>query len=164
MPIRPKNMPDDMPAELMAAADERDAMVDEQLDGIIPAADSPYNVKVLTSMAEAVQAIASLMGIDVEVEQYNEATTRLDDDVARFLFMASKAAEDYGKPFPVKLEDIKGDNELTSITAHMKMLAADEDFKKFLQGEAEPEGAEVEVTVEAGPRDDAEDLFMSRMR
>jgi hypothetical protein len=78
--------------------------------------------------------------------------------------MASKAAEDFGKPFPVSLEDIKGDNELTSITAHLKMLAADEDFKEFLQGEAEPEGAEVEVTVEAGPKDGAEDLFMSRMR
>ena len=103
MPIRPRNMPDDMPEELMAAADERDAMVDEQLDGIIPAADSPYNVKVLSAMADAVQAIASLMGIEVEIEQYNEATTRLDDDVARFLFMASKAAEDFGKPFPVSL-------------------------------------------------------------
>ena len=165
MPIRPKNMPADMPDELMAAADERDAMVDEQIDSIIPTVDNPFNIKVLAAMSEAIGSIASLMGIEVEIEAYDEPTTRIDDDVARFLFMASKAAEDYGKPFPVKLEDIKGDNELTTITAHLKMLAGDSGFKEFLMGEDDEGGeTEVEIRVDAQPQGDAEDLFMSRMR
>ena len=168
MPIRPKNMPEDMPAELMEAADERDGMLDEQLDSLIPSADSPFNVKVLAAMSEAIQAIASMMGIPVEIEAYDEPTTRIDEDVARFLFMASKAAEDYGKPFPVKLEDIKGDNELTTITAHLKMLAGDSGFKDFLMGddEGDDEGGEVEIEIrqDKPADDDADDLFMSRMR
>ncbi len=108
-----------------------------------------------------------MMGIPVEIEAYSEPTTRIDEDVARFLFMASKAAEDYGKPFPVKLEDIKGDNQLTTITAHLKMLASDDGFKEFLMGEDEgdDEGGEVEIEIrQEKPSGDADDLFMSRMR
>ena len=152
MPIRPKNMPEDMPAELMEAADERDGMLDEQLDSLIPSADSPFNVKVLAAMSEAIQAIASMMGIPVEIEAYDEPTTRIDEDVARFLFMASKAAEDYGKPFPVSLDAVRGDSG----------------FKDFLMGddEGDDESGEVEIEIrqDKPADDDADDLFMSRMR
>ena len=160
MPIRPKNM--NAPAEIMEVADERDGLIDEQIDGIIPPAETPYNVKVLNALAEAIGSIAKMMGVEVEVESYGEPTTTLDPDVARFLFMIDQAASDYGQPLPVKLSDIKGDAELTTITAHLKKLLSDDGFKDFLMGEDEGD-MKVEVEVERGPRDEQEDLFMSRM-
>jgi len=163
MPIRPKMM-GDTPDELMEVADERDALVDEQVDEIIPAAESPYNVKVLDALASAIAAISKLMGIEVEVESYNEPTSRLDPDVARFLFMIDQAAKDYGSPLPVDLKDIKGDKELTAITAHLKNLVSDKGFKDFLMGGDEPQDMDVEIEVKRGDMDESDDFFMERMR
>ena len=161
MPIRTKMMK--APAELQEVADERDGLIDEQIEALIPPVDTPFNVKVLEALARAIGAISKLMGIEVEVEGYSEPSTTLDPDVARFLFMISQAAKDYGKPLPVSLEDIKGDNELTTITAHLKRLAEDEEFRAFLEGDEEPAEMEVEVDVRRGNMDEEDDYFMSRM-
>jgi hypothetical protein len=168
MPIKSKMMSDAPPA-LLEVADERDALVDEQVDAIIPPAEQPFNVKVLDALADVIGALSGLMGIEVEVERYTEPTTTLDPDVARFLFMLDKAAADYGKPLPIKLDAIKGDNELTTITAHLKRLAADAAFKDFLMGEDDEEDdvdVEVEVKRAGGDRAmrESDELFMGRMR
>ena len=165
MPIKSKAMKT-APLELMEVADERDAMIDDQVEAIIPPAEQPFNVKVLSALADAIATIASMMGMDVEVESYQEPTTRLDPDVARFLFMMDKAAKDYGKPLPIALDAIKGDNELTTITAHLRRLATDDEFKEFLRGEDRGDvDVEVEVTRAGGarPMKEADELFMSRM-
>jgi hypothetical protein len=107
-----------------------------------------------------------MFGIEAELEEYTEPSVRLDDDVARFLMMMSTAAEDYGKPFPVQVSELKGDKELTLVTAHLMELAADEDFKRFLEGEDDDERAEVEIEI----RRDGDEMeresfdFGSRMR
>ena len=162
MPIRPKK--NNAPDELMERADEQDALVDEQVSAIIPPAETPYNVKVLDALASAISDISKMMGIEVEVESYGEPTTTLDPDVARFLFMIDQAARDYGQPLPVALDEIRGDAELTTITAHLKKLAADEAFKDFLMGEEEDMGeTEIDIEVKRGPKDEQDDMFMSRM-
>jgi hypothetical protein len=62
------------------------------------------------------------------------------------------------------LEDIKGDRELTAITAHLLKLAKDKGFKEFLDM---PADGEVSVEITAGPADmevEEEFDFSSRMR
>ena len=147
---------------------ERDAMMNDAMDGMLPGMDKPVNAKVLNALAKAINAISKLMGIEVEVEQYDEATT-LDDDVARFLLMMETAAEDYGKPFPVGVDAIRGDSEITAITAHLMDLARDPGFKSFL---SEPSEGEAEIKVEVRRGEDGDEMeeeeedfdFASRMR
>ncbi len=162
MPI--KMMGADAPAEVREIGAERDAMMNDSMDGMLPFMDKPLNPKVLNALGKAINAVSKMMGIEVEVEQYDEATT-LDDDVARFLMMMSTASEDFGKPFPVKLEEIRGDSEITAVTAHLMDLAGDPKFKEFLAG---PGDDETEVTVKVmddePDDDDTEFDFASRMR
>jgi len=152
MPIKMKG---DYPEEIEGVGAERDAMMNDAMDGVMPMMDKPLNAKVLNALGKAINAVSKIMGIEVEVEQYDEATT-LDDDVARFLMMMSTAAEDYGKPFPVTLDEIKGDTEITAITAHLINLARDPKFKQFLNEPLDGEEGDTEVKIEV-TRDDAEE-------
>lgn len=164
----PSRAPADMPRELADLAADRDAMIDEQLDEMLPDAERPYNVKTLEALAKAVQRVAKLFGIAAELEQYSEPSVRLDDDLARFLLMIEAAADDYGKGFPVKMTELKGDKELTLITAHLMELAADEDFKRFLEADEDEGAGETEVEIEIkrdGDEIEREDYdFGARMR
>ena len=167
MPIDfPSRPPSDMPRELADLARDRDELVDAELDEMIPTAERPYNVRTLDALARAVQRVAKMFGIEAELEEYTEPSVRLDDDLARFLFMLEAAAGDYGAAFPVKVSELKGDKELTLVTAHLMELAADEDFKRFLEGEGDDERAEVEIEI----RRDGDEMeresfdFGSRMR
>jgi hypothetical protein len=82
--------------------------------------------------------------------------------------MMAAAASDYGKPFPVELEDIKGDAELTAITAALTQLAGDKAFAEFLDAPAEPEEVIEEETVMPDGEVDEEEVeefdFSKRMR
>ena len=131
-------------------------MIAEEVGDLIPPPDSPYNVKTLNQLAKAVEAVALVMGIQVEAEEYNEPQARLDNDLARFLMMIAVAADDYGQPLPVDLEEIRGDSELTAIAAHLLRLAKDKEFEAFLdqpiaevdlEVRTSPEGVEVEEEV-----------------
>jgi hypothetical protein len=92
----------------------------------------------------------------------------MDADVARFLAMMATAASDYGKPFPVELEDIKGDSELTAITAALTQLAADKAFAEFLDAPVEEEVIEEEAVImpdgEVEEEEEEEFDFAKRMR
>jgi hypothetical protein len=150
----PITMKGDYPEEIGQIGAERDALMNDAMDSIMPPLDKPINAKVLNALAKAINAVSKVMGIEVEIEQYDEATT-LDDDVARFLMMMSTAAEDYGKPFPVALDAIRGDSEITAITAHLMDLARDPKFKAFLEEPMEGE-TEVEIKVSRDMDDDEE--------
>ena len=104
---------------------------------------------------------------------YTGPVEEFGPDEARFLAMLEAAAADYGKPLPVALADIKGDAELTAITATLQQLAKDQAFVAFLdegadEGEDEnPEGPEVEIEVKTGGGKDkpaGDDFFAKRMR
>jgi len=182
-----------LPAELSAAARGGDEMVGMEIAAKVPKPDRPYSPKVVKALAETLKSVLEAIGIEgVEVEDYAGAgpVAELEPDDVRFLAMVAAMAQDYGKPIPVELQDIKGDKELTVITAHLKGLAADPRFKAFLEvdqeqaeplaeemrmdrlGEVEVEGSmeegegedeeEVEVEVKKRPSPDA--LFRSRMR
>ena len=107
-----------------------------------------------------------MMGLDLGAGEYDGPTEAMDPEMVRFLAMIGAAADEYGKPLPVALEDIKGDRELTAITAAIKGLLSDPEFQAFLEQEipdAEPDtelpdmGGEDEVEVE-------EFDFAARMR
>jgi hypothetical protein len=106
--------------------------------------------------------------MSVEAEKYSGPVEALDPDMVRFLGMVSAAAEDFGKPLPIRLEEIRDEAALTRITAALRDLAADEDFREFLNGEAEAEPmteTEVAVEVTAPPVAVEEDFdFAGRMR
>lgn len=150
-----------MPDELADAAAERDLLVDEVADTIIPPASTPYNAKALDALASAVASLGSVMGVDIEMEPYDGPTTELDPDLQRFLLMMDSAARDYGKPFPVALTELRSDQELTAITAHLMALAEDAAFAEYLSAEEEP--VEVAVDVEVGPaeEEEADDAFFA---
>jgi len=158
--------PSDMPEDLAAVDMDADAVIEDELAQLIPAPDSPYNSKVLTALAKAISSAAQVMGLDLEPITYSEPEVRLEPEVVRMLAMLASAADDYGQPFPVMLEDIKGDRELTAITAHLLKLAKDKGFKEFLDM---PADGEVSVEITAGPADmdmevEEEFDFSSRMR
>ncbi len=156
----------EMPAELAEAAEDRDLLLDEVGDAMIPPARTPYNAKALDALASAVQSIASIMGIEIEIEPYDGPETELDPDIQRFLLMMDAAARDYGKPFPVALTELRSDQELTAITAHLMALADDAAFAEFL---AEPEedfdavGVEVEITPDEEEIEEEEFDFAARI-
>jgi len=87
----------------------------------------------------------------------------LDPQVQQFLLMIDRAAEDYGSPLPVDLEALKSDAELTTITAALLELAADEGFAEFLAGEP-GENDQVEIEISGpGPVVEEDYDFAGRM-
>jgi len=176
MPMIAPEVARPMPAEasaMMDAAAAQDAIVGDELSALVPPPDKPYSGKVVTSLAKALSAAAQLMGIEVEAATYAGAVDALDGDLLRFLAMFEAAAKDYGQPYPVPLSGIKGDSELTAITAHLMRLAKDTAFKDFLEAPAEelpPEGEAMEVMEVEEPMSEPPGTkapafdFKSRMR
>lgn len=183
--------PSDLPPDLAAAAEQSDEAVGSTLSGLIPDPDRPYSPKAVNALAKAVAAALAVVGItDVELEDYSGPVERLDEEDVRFIAMLSQIAADYGKPFPVPLGEIRGDNELTALASHITMMAKDPELKAFLDEDQamaedlsdmgpdeeldaamaegdEDEDEEVEVEVRAkGPRKPVkgDDFFSSRMR
>ena len=91
--------PADIPADLAAVAMDADAVIEDELAGLIPAPDSPYNARVLTALAKAISDAAKVMGLDLEPITYSEPEVRLEPEVVRMLAMLAAAADDYGQPF-----------------------------------------------------------------
>jgi len=147
MPLTMKT-PEGMPPDLMAAAEETDAAIGQELAATVPPFEKPVAPKVMDALAKAIAAAAKVMGMDLMPEKYSEPVTELDPDLVRFLSMLEAAASDYGAPFPVALSAIKDDKALTAITAHLLTLAKDKGFKDFLDMPAEGETRGSEVTEE----------------
>lgn len=154
-----------MPAEMADLAAAQDNLIADEAADLIPPPSSPFNAKVLTALSKALASVGKAMGLDLTPESYSEPEARLAPEVARFLMMMAAAAEDYGQPLPVALDAIKGDKELTAITAHLMRLAKDKDFSAFLDAPADEERAEVRIEVSPDGMEEEEDFdFSSRMR
>lgn len=154
-----------MPAEMADLASAQDDLIADEAADLIPPPSSPFNAKVLTALSKALASVGKAMGLDLTPESYSEPEARLAPEVARFLMMMAAAAEDYGQPLPVALDAIKGDKELTAITAHLMRLAKDKDFSAFLDAPADEERAEVRIEVSPDGMEEEEDFdFSSRMR
>ncbi len=119
-------------------------------------------------VTKAIAATGKVMGLDLPPESDDGRVEAMDADVARFLSMMAAAADDYGKPFPVELSDIKGDAELTAITAALLQLSKDKGFAEFLDAPADPEEVTEETIIEPdGAAEQAEEEevdFRKRMR
>lgn len=155
----------DIPRDLVEAAEDVDDTIGAELEAIIPPPSSPYNAKTLTALAKALASLGKVMGIDIEAETYSEPSTRLDPDMVRFLAMFEQAAEDYGQPLPVALDQIKGDRELTAITAHLMKLAQDSGFSDFLDSPMDEAEVKIEIRGDGEEMEEEEEFdFASRMR
>lgn len=161
-----------MPPDLAAAAGAADDAVGETIAAVIPRPDRPYSPKVASALAAAIAGVMAAMGVEMTPKPYEGPVDEFGPDESRFLAMLEAAAADYGKPLPVKLADIKGDTELTAITAALQQLAKDKAFVVFLDegaddGGEKPEGPEVEIEVKTGGGKDkpaGDDFFAKRMR
>jgi hypothetical protein len=160
--------PQGMPADLAAIAEQQDALIGEEMADLVPRPERPYSAKVYSALTKAIAAAAKVMGLDLTPESYSGPVEAMDADVARFLSMMAAAADDYGKPFPVELSDIKGDAELTAITAALLQLSKDKGFAEFLDAPAEPEEVTEETTImpdgEVEEEEEEEFDFAKRMR
>ena len=160
--------PQGMPADLAAIAEQQDALIGEEMADLVPRPERPYSAKVYSALTKAIAAAAKVMGLDLTPESYSGPVEAMDADVARFLSMMAAAADDYGRPFPVELSDIKGDAELTAITAALLQLSKDKGFAEFLDAPAEPEEVTEETTImpdgEVEEEEDEEFDFAKRMR
>ena len=167
MPLMIASAPQGMPADLAAIAEEQDNLIGQEMAGLVPIPDRPYSAKVYTALTRAISKAAKVMGLDLTPERYTDDVEEMDADVARFLAMMATAASDFGKPFPVELEDIKGDAELTAITAALTRLAADKAFAEFLDAPVEEEVIEEETVMPDGDveEEEVEEFdFSKRMR
>ena len=131
----------------------------------------PYNAKVVDALSKALADVLKMFDMAVEAETYSEPVEALDPDLVRFLGMVSAAAEDFGKPLPIRLEEMRDEAALTRVTAALRELAADDDFREFLNGEEAAEPVDetevaVEVTTPTARAEIVEDDFdfASRMR
>jgi len=160
--------PQGMPADLAAIAEQQDALIGEEMADLVPRPERPYSAKVYSALTKAIAAAAKVMGLDLTPESYSGPVEAMDADVARFLSMMAAAADDYGKPFPVELSDIKGDAELTAITAALLQLSKDKGFAEFLDAPAEAEEVTEETTImpdgEVEEEEEEEFDFAKRMR
>lgn len=160
--------PQGMPADLAAIAEQQDALIGEEMADLVPRPERPYSAKVYSALTKAIAAAAKVMGLDLTPESYSGPVEAMDADVARFLSMMAAAADDYGRPFPVELSDIKGDAELTAITAALLQLSKDKGFAEFLDAPAEAEEVTEETTImpdgEVEEEEEEEFDFAKRMR
>lgn len=161
---------DDIPADLLAAAEESEGMVEDELAGMVEPFDRPVSPKVMNALAKAIAAGAKVMGFEVVPDRYTEPVAELEPAVVRMLGMLAAAASDYGKPFPVDVGDIRTEQDLTAITAAILELSKDKDFSAFLDvpaDDAEPE-ANVAIGIEVSEPDGEDEMedfdFASRMR
>jgi len=154
-----------LPPEFAALAEQEDAVVGETLTAVVPPPEKPYNKKVMTALATAIAEVASLMGLDLGAGEYVGSVEAMDPEMVRFLAMISAAADEYGQPLPVALEDIKGDRELTALTAAIKKLASDADFQAFLDEEVPDAEPSTELPDEGEMTEEVEEFdFAARMR
>ena len=160
--------PQGMPADLAAIAEQQDDLIGEEMADLVPRPERPYSAKVYSALTKAIAAAAKVMGLDLTPESYSGPVEAMDADVARFLAMMAAAADDYGKPFPVELSDIKGDSELTAITAALLQLSKDKGFAEFLDAPSEAEEVTEETTImpdgEVEEEEEEEFDFSKRMR
>jgi hypothetical protein len=160
--------PQGMPADLAAIAEQQDMLIGEEMADLVPRPERPYSAKVYSALTKAIAAAGKVMGLDLTPESYDGPVDAMDADVARFLSMMAAAADDYGKPFPVELSDIKGDAELTAITAALLQLSKDKGFAEFLDAPAEPEEVTEETIIEPDGEVEEEEEeefdFSKRMR
>jgi len=150
-----------LPSELGTAARDSDEMVGMELAAMVPKPDRPYSPKVVKALAETLASVLQAIGIEgVEVEEYGGPVAQLEPDDVRFLAMIAAMAQDYGKPIPIELSDIRGDRELTVITAHLKGLANDPRFKAFLEVDQEAAGPLAEgMRAESSPEVEVEGVM-----
>ena len=148
-----------IPQDLLDAAEGQDDIIGESFAEIIPMPDKPYSAKVFNALLTALSAATEVMGIMTPFEPADGPVDGFGQDEARVLAMLDAASREYGSPFPVALDAIMGDSELTLITAHLMQLAKDEGFAAFLDSEA-PED-EVLIEEEVEPAGDFD--FGSRM-
>lgn len=156
MPMNVKK-PSKMPPAMMEAAEEAEGA----FEGVIRAAEKPFDARVVGGLSKALAAAAKMFDIPVTVSTYDAPVEALDPDTVGVLMMIAEAAKDYGQPLPIAPEAVKSDNDLIAITSAVQALAKDPEFRMFLAG-AEEEGAmeeEAEDTEEAEPFD-----FAGRMR
>ncbi len=158
MPLKPLS-PEAEEAAMMA-----DDNIAESL--AITARDKPFTEKTVNALARTVNDLAKLFGADLRVEQYTGPVEQIVGELARYLGMIAQAASDYGFELPMALDAITQDSDLLLLTAALKELAKDAEFKRFLkeaQEEPKPEVMEEEVVEEEVPVD-PDALFRSRMR
>lgn len=156
-----------LPPEFEELAGQEDEIIGETLMVVVPPPDKPYSKKVLTGLAMAIAEVAGMMGLDLGAGEYDGPTEAMDPEMVRFLAMIGAAAEEYGKPLPVALEDIKGDRELTAITAAIKGLLSDPEFQAFLEQEIPDAEPDTELPDMGGEGEDVEVEefdFAARMR
>lgn len=150
---------DDMPQDLLSAADEADAMIGDELAAMVPPFDKPIHPKVMGALTAAVAEAAAVMGFEVIPETYSEPVREMDAAVVRFLAMIDAAAKDYGQPLPVRLDELRTEQDITALTASIIELAADASFVEFLDMPAEGEDADVSVDIEVGGPGEVEEDF-----
>jgi hypothetical protein len=156
-----------LPPEFEELAGQEDEIIGETLMVVVPPPDKPYSKKVLTGLAMAIAEVAGMMGLDLGAGEYDGPTEAMDPEMVRFLAMIGAAADEYGKPLPVALEDIKGDRELTAITAAIKGLLSDPEFQAFLEQEIPDAEPDTELPDMGGEDEDVEVEefdFAARMR
>ena len=161
MPMSPAMPSVDMPPDLMAAAQESEDIVGAELAALVPAFERPIGTKVMNALAKAVAAVGRVMGMEIQPDAYTEPVMELEPDVIRFLAMMDAAAEDYGKPLPVRLDELRTEADLTTLTAALMQLAQDDAFEEFLDmpdGDQERE-ADVEVAIDVKPDGEMEEEF-----
>lgn len=159
---------EDVPADLLAVAEEADDFVGDELARMVPPFDKPINPKVMDQLAKAVADVGRVLGMDVTPDKYTEPVSELEPGVIRMLAMIEAAAKDYGKPLPISLDRLRTEADFTALTAGMMELAKDKGFEDFLDmpDAEEPDVAiAVEVDGPDGDMDMEEDFdFASRMR
>tara|TARA_R110000824_G_scaffold198789_1_gene382832 strand:+ start:51 stop:509 length:459 start_codon:yes stop_codon:yes gene_type:complete len=152
-------MPVSLPPEAAQLAQDQNARMEEGLSEAVTPPERPYAPSVVSGLSKAVAAIVGLMGGDYAAVSYDAPVAELDPELVRFLVMISKAASDYGQPFPVDLDALRTDRDVALLAGFIEAFVTDRDFKDFL--EADEPDVEEEVPMEEEVEEDFD--FSKRM-
>jgi hypothetical protein len=149
--------PPALPPQFEELATDENDIVGESLAVVVPVPEKPYKAGVVTALGRAISQVAQMLGLDLGDGEYSEDVDAMDPEMVRFLAVLGQAAEEFGS--------IKGDNELTAITAALMTLARDRDFRDFLAQVEPDEEAPTDLPDEDEEMEVEEDFdFRARMR
>jgi len=162
--------PEGIMAEMNEVSEAGNALTDELVDE--QALNGDFSKGATKALAKAINLLLPSFGIDEPLaEDYELEGGRLPMEMDRLVLSIRDAINDaieediLDADMAIDLEAIKDDTDLNSLTARIRMAAADKGFKRWLSDEVEEAEEAVEaVVVEADAPDVADEaLMMSRL-
>ena len=160
-------LPPNLMDEAKSIAAEQDKIADDMMTSASP--QGQFSVAPMNILIKSVNDILTTLFDTEPVVEVGDDTTMFPVDLTTKLTMIDKAAKDARVDFDIDFDSITDDRAVQMLAGELDILAADKDFKRYLQDNTLLEDmpvVEEESVIEEEPEasnEDMNDLFASRM-